>query len=255
MSDTGKTAALRITTPEGIAFSLPLAGPVTRFLAWILDASCVTAIYMLSWKLMQPLFMLFPDLAIALMTLAGFLIGTGYGMTLEWLWRGQTIGKRIMRLRVMDEQGLKLRFSQVAIRNLLRFVDRLPFFYFTGGLACLLSRHARRLGDLAAATIVVRMPKLAEPDLAQVLAGKFNSLRGHPHLAARLRQRASPEEAAIALQALLRRGQLDPEARLSLFQELAAHFRTMVEFPAADTEGLSDEQYVRDVVDILYKNG
>ena len=70
-----------------------------------------------------------------------------------------------------------------------------------------------------------------------------------------LRQRASPGEAAIALQALVRRGELDPSARLSVFSELAAHFRAMVEFPAADTEGISDEQYVRNVVDILYKNG
>ena len=71
----------------------------------------------------------------------------------------------------------------------------------------------------------------------------------------RLRQRASPAEAAVALQALVRRGPLEPGARLELFRRLADHFRTLVEFPAADVEGLSDEQYVRNVVDILYKNG
>jgi uncharacterized RDD family membrane protein YckC len=250
-----KSIALRITTPEGIEFSLPLAGPLTRFLAWTLDAVCVLALFMIASKLLQPLYMIFPGAAYAILVLAHFAIGIGYGITLEWFWRGQTLGKRMLRLRVMDEQGLKLKFSQVVIRNLMRFVDRLPVAYGVGGLACLFSRHAQRLGDFAASTIVVRQPRLTEPDLAQLLAGKFNSLRAHPHLAARLRQRASPGEAAIALQALVRRSELEPGARLTLFQALADHFRAMVEFPAADTEGISDEQYVRDVVDILYKNG
>jgi uncharacterized RDD family membrane protein YckC len=255
MNETSKSIALHITTPEGIEFSLPLAGPLTRFLAWSIDAVCVLALVMISAKLLQPLYMLFPGFGMAILLLATFIIGIGYGIILEWFWRGQTLGKRVLRLRVMDEQGLKLKFSQVVIRNLLRFVDRLPVAYLVGGLACLVSRHAQRLGDFAASTIVVRQSKLTEPDLTQLLAGKFNSLRAHPHLAARLRQRASPGEAAIALQALVRRGDLDPEARLPLFQALAAHFRVMVEFPAAETEGISDEQYVRNVVDILYKNG
>ncbi len=255
MNNTSKSIALHITTPEGIEFSLPLAGPLTRFLAWTIDAVCVMALFMIASKLLQPFYVWFPGFAMAILFLATFIIGIGYGITLEWFWRGQTLGKRLLRLRVMDEQGLRLKFSQVVIRNLLRFVDRLPVAYLVGGLACLYSRHAQRLGDFAASTIVVRQPKLTEPDLAQLLAGKFNSLRAHPHLAARLRQRASPGEAAIALQALVRRGDLDPAARLVLFSELAAHFRAMVEFPPADTEGISDEQYVRNVVDILYKNG
>ncbi len=250
-----KSISLHITTPEGIEFSLPLAGPLTRFLAWTVDAVCVLGLFLAASKLLQPLYMIFPGAAYAILVLAHFAIGIGYGIILEWFWRGQTLGKRILRLRVMDEQGLRLKFSQVVIRNLMRFVDRLPLAYLVGGLACLFSRHAQRLGDFAASTIVVRQPKLTEPDLAQLLAGKFNSLRAHPHLAARLRQRASPGEAAIALQALVRRGELEPAARLTLFQALAGHFRAMVEFPAADTEGISDEQYVRNVVDILYKNG
>jgi hypothetical protein len=45
---------------------------------------------------------------------------------MEWRWRGQTIGKRVLRLRVVDAQGLRLHFTQVVLRNLLRFVDMLP---------------------------------------------------------------------------------------------------------------------------------
>ncbi|MCX7823963.1 MAG: RDD family protein, partial [Verrucomicrobiae bacterium] len=79
-----------------------------------------------------------------------------------------------------------------------------------------LSPRAQRLGDLAANTIVTRHPALAEPDVDQLMAGKFNSFRDHPHLAARLRQRVSPGEAAIALQALLRRDEFEPAARVEL---------------------------------------
>jgi len=108
------------------------------------------------------------------------------------------------------------------------------------------------LGDLAANTIVVRDVRPAQPDLTQLLGGKFNSLLEHRHLAARLRQRVPPPAASLAVDALLRREQFDPGSRLELFAQLAAYFRTFVEFPAEATEQLSDEQYVRNVAEILF---
>jgi hypothetical protein len=122
-----------------------------------------------------------------------------------------------------------------------------------GGLASFFSRRAQRLGDLAANTVVVYNPKPAEPDLDQLLAGKFNSLRQHPHLEARLRQRVSPDEARLALQALIRRDELDPEPRVALFSELAEHFKSIVHFPPEAIDAMPDEQYVRNVVDILFR--
>ena len=87
----------------------------------------------------------------------------------------------------------------------------------------------------------------------QVLAGKFNSLRQFPHLAARLRQNVTPAEADIALQSLLRREEFDPVARVELFGELAAHFRAKVEFPAEANDGVADEQFLRNIVDVIYR--
>lgn len=248
-----KTGTLLIRTPEGIVFSLLLAGPVTRFLAWAVDMVCIGALSSAAGMLLGVLGLISPDIAGGMAMLAYFLIQIGYGIALEWFWRGQTLGKRLLRLRVMDAQGLRLQSSQIVIRNLLRFVDMLPAFYLVGGIACLASRRAQRLGDFAANTIVVRNPKIAEPDLDQLLAGKFNSLREYPHLAARLHQRVSPGEARVALQALIRRDELNAQARVELFGEIAAHFRSLVEFPAESTEGITDEQYVRNVVDILFR--
>ena len=121
------------------------------------------------------------DLSRAVAIVAYFAAQIGYGLFCEWLWRGQTIGKRLLRLRVVDAYGLRLQFSQIVIRNLLRFVDMLPAFYLVGGLAALINARTQRLGDLAANTVVIRSPQITQPDLAQVLAGKFNSLRQHPH--------------------------------------------------------------------------
>jgi len=249
-----RTATLQIRTPEGVRFSQLLAGPVTRFLAWFIDALCITAIVMVVSRIALLLIVLGADVATAFNTLAYFAISIGYGIFCEWRFRGQTIGKRLFRLRVMDAEGLRLQFHQVVTRNLLRFVDMLPFFYFVGGVTALLNRSCQRLGDIAANTIVIRHPRLFEPDLDQLLAGKYNSLRDHAHLAARLRQHVTPVEAALAVQALIRRDQFDPIHRVELFEDLATHFKAKVQFPPEATDGITDEQFLRNVVDIVYRN-
>src|SRR5512137_2142642 len=248
-----RTSALQIRTPEGIVFSQTLAGPVTRFLAWIIDACCIGVLVTIASLIAIALAFVTPGLAMAVSILSYFVIGIGYGILCEWAWRGQTVGKRMFRLRVVDAEGLRLQFNQVVTRNLLRAVDSLPFLYFVGGTICWFSPRCQRLGDIAANTIVVRHLRQREPDLDQVMAGKYNSLRQYPHLAARLRQRISPAEAALALQALIRRDDFEPVARVELFSELAEHFRQQVEFPAEATDGIADEQYVRNVVDVLYR--
>ena len=250
-----RTGSLQIRTPEGIVFSQLLAGPVTRFLAWGVDFFCIAALVSGCGVLMSLVQIISPGLGGAAATLGYFVISIGYGITCEWAWRGQTVGKRMLRLRVVDAEGLRLQFHQVVTRNLLRFVDSLPLFYFVGGVVCWLSPKCQRLGDIAANTVVIRNPRVSEPDLDQVLSGKFNSLRRYPHLAARLRQRVSAGEAALVLQALLRRDRFEPAARLELLAGMAAHFRQKVEFPPEATDGITDEQYLRNLVDVIYRTG
>lgn len=248
-----KTSALLIRTPEGIVFSQLLAGPVSRFFAWFIDAACIMAAMSLLGSVVSLLGLVSGNLAAALYVICYFAVSIGYGIFFEWTRRGQTIGKKLFRLRVVDAEGMRLQFNQIVVRNLLWFVDTLPAFYFVGGLTCWLSPRCQRLGDIAANTIVIRHPRVDEPDLDQLLAGKFNSLRQFPHLAARLRQRVSAAEADIALQAMMRRDEFDPPARVELFSDLAAHFQSLVDFPAEATDGVADEQYLRNVVDILYR--
>ncbi len=250
---TNKTNALIIKTPEGIEFSLLLAGPITRFLAWSIDLGTIIAIISILNVVFAILGVLSRDLAMAANIIGFFIISIGYGILTEWYWHGQTLGKRLLRLRVMDEQGLRLQLSQIIIRNLLRFIDSLPALYLVGGVVCLLSTRAQRLGDFAANTIVVWSPRIVEPDLNQLLEGKYNSFREYPHLEARLRQYVTPLEAQIAVESIVRRNELDPGTRIELFRDLSGHFKSIVSFPQEATDGISDEQYVRNVVEALYR--
>lgn len=248
-----KANTLTIKTPEGIVFSLQLAGPVTRFMGWAIDLAAISVFSSMLNVILGIIGIISRDIVMAVGILTYFVISIGYGIVTEWYWQGQTLGKRLLKLRVMDEHGLRLQFSQIVIRNLLRFVDSLPVFYMVGGLACLISRRAQRLGDFAANTIVVWNPSVSKPDLDQLLEGKYNSFREYPHIEARLRQRVSPQEAGIALQAIMRRDELDPLARVELFHDIADHFKAVITFPQEATDGISDEQYVRNVVDALYR--
>jgi uncharacterized RDD family membrane protein YckC len=245
-----KTGTLPLRTPEGIVFSLPLAGPASRFLAITIDMLCIFAASAVLEEVFGALKLV--GAGQALFAIAYFVLSIGYGIATEWFWRGQTIGKRLIGLRVMDEHALHLEFSQIVVRNLLRFVDALPLFYLVGGAACFFSRYSQRLGDLAANTIVVRDLKPSQPDLNQLLGGRYNSMLEHRHLAARLRHRVPPSASTIALDAMLRRDSFEPRARVELFAELAAYFKSLVEFPPEATEQLSDEQYVRNVAEILF---
>jgi uncharacterized RDD family membrane protein YckC len=248
-----RTSTLAIRTPEGVVFALQLASPVTRFLAWVVDAVCISTITSLLGVALSLLAIVNVDFSRAVSILVFFAAQIGYGFFCEWLWRGQTIGKRFLRLRVVDAYGMRLQFSQIVIRNLLRFVDMLPAFYLIGGMATLLNARTQRLGDLAANTVVIRTPRIEQPDLDQMLAGKFNSLRNHPHLEARLRQKITPVEASLALQAILRRDEFEPRARAELFARLGEYFRSIVEFPPDSVENITDEQYLRNVVDTVFR--
>ena len=242
-----------VRTPEGVVFTFPLAGPVVRSLAMFVDLTAITAIISMLEYVLGFLFVVTPDVANAIYIVGAFGVSFGYGILFEWLWRGQTPGKKLFRLRVVDEEGLPLTASQVVMRNLLRAIDALPLFYLVGGVVMMLNARAQRLGDIAAGTIVIRHRRAPEPDFGQILeAGRYNSLREHAHLAARLRQQVVPDLAAAATEALLRRDELEPDARVALFAELAATFRRLVPYPHGTAAEMPDETYVRNVVEIVH---
>ena len=242
-----------IRTPEGIEFDLPLAGPISRMLAFAVDFAAIAAAGALIARLIAPLQLFSADAARSVVTVLYFAVSLLYGILAEWFWRGQTVGKRLLGLRVVEASGLRLRPSQIVVRNLLRFADLLPGLYLAGGVCCVLSSRRQRLGDIAAGTIVIRTLRLEEPDVDQVLGRKFNSLAESRHLAARLRQKVPNKIAHLALEAILRRDEIQPASRLILFREFGEYLKNLVPYPAETVEQLTDEQYVRNTVDVLFQ--
>jgi uncharacterized RDD family membrane protein YckC len=248
-----RTNALIILTPEGISFTQYLAGPVTRFLAFAIDLAGIALISGLLSQVLLLAAIVSADFAIAARTISYFVVTIGYSILLEWSWRGQTPGKRVLKIRVVDAEGFRLRPSQIVMRNLLRVVDLLPAFYAVGGICCALSPKYQRLGDIAANTVVIYTTPEKIPDLELLFSGTYNSLRNHAHLAARLRKSISPAEARLALEAIARRAELAPSSRLELYRQLAQRLRSLVAFPEETLEGMTDEQYVRNIVDLIYR--
>jgi hypothetical protein len=94
---------------------------------------------------------------------------------------------------------------------------------------------------------------MSRPSLDHLQANKFNSLAQYRHLAARLRQKVGPELAGVALEAVIRRDELTPDARLEVFCDFGKYFKILVPYPADVTDQIPDEQYVRNVVELLFK--
>jgi uncharacterized RDD family membrane protein YckC len=72
------------------------------------------------------------------------------------LARGQTPGKAVMKIRVMNEDGSKCRAIQIFVRNVVRIIDFLPAFYILGLSSIMLTKGRKRLGDIAAKTIIIK---------------------------------------------------------------------------------------------------
>jgi len=260
MTDTLSTRAstaveLTIATPEGVLFRLPLAGPASRLCAMLLDIVIVLGTVNGIGLLVYWIFARAPGFGVMVITLAEFAIGFAYDALLEGFWNGQTIGKRLFHLRVIDQAGLPLRIEQAWVRNLMRVVDALPFAYLIGGISVLSSPLMQRFGDRVAGTLVVRQTPLAVPGEESWTQQKYNSFMEYPTIAVHLRRAATPELASLIQDALRRRNELAPYARREIYRELAMYLQSEISpFPDELVERLSDEQYLIDASGILFGN-
>jgi uncharacterized RDD family membrane protein YckC len=246
-------AELTIATPEGVLFRIPLAGIAPRLYAMLFDTAIVLGVINgLGW-LVYAVFAKAPGFGAMFITLAEFAIGFAYGALLEGLWNGQTIGKRLFHLRVIDQTGLPLRMEQAWVRNLMRVFDALPFAYLVGGIAVLSSPLRQRFGDRVAGTLVVRETPLAVPREEFWTRQKYNSFLNYPTISMRLRRAATPELASLIQDALNRRSELAPYARREIYRELAAYLQSEIApFPDELVEMLSDEQYLINAGGVLF---
>jgi len=243
---------LTIATPEGVLFRLPLAAPASRLYAMLLDTAIVLGVVNGVGLLVYWIFAKAPSYGFMLTTLGEFAIGFAYGAFFEGFWNGQTIGKRLLHLRVIDLSGLPLRIEQAWVRNLMRVFDALPFAYLVGGLSVLSSPLMQRFGDRVAGTVVMRETPLAAPLEESWTRQKYNSFMDYPAIAMCLRRAATPELASLIQDALRRRNELAPYARREIYRELVTYLQSEISpFPDELVEMLSDEQYLINAAGVL----
>ena len=161
---------LNIDTPELVAIEMPLAGIGSRFIALLVDY-LIWGVAFLVLGLLS-LFLL-PGIkafsrisgqwAAALFIFVVFLFNWGYFTLFEAFWNGRTPGKRVAHIRVIQRSGRAIGLFESMARNLVRYIDQIPFFYLVGFIAMFVTRQHQRLGDLAAGTLVVRDCAQEEP--------------------------------------------------------------------------------------------
>jgi uncharacterized RDD family membrane protein YckC len=228
-----------VYSPEQVAIELVPAGLGRRFGAFLLDLSLIAGATSLAGTVAKAL----PDAVAGLFaTTAGFLILWGYHVAFELSWNGQTPGKRILHLRVVDGRGLPLDAAQSLVRNVVRMIDMLPLGG-VGMLATLLDPHRRRLGDHAADTLVVDEHQPAAVDLAQLQTRRFNSLRT-PRIRKIVESRIGLEDRELLYSVCLRAPQLEERARYELFERIGNHYRKEL---AIEDPNLSAESIVRGI--------
>lgn len=140
-----------IETPEGVELHLRAAGPVPRALAFSIDLSLRIFIYIV----LSIVLSVAGRMGKGIFLIAFFFLEWFYPVLFEVYWQGETPGKRMLGLRTLNDNGTPIGWSASLVRNLLRAVDFLPFFYAFGLISTLVTRNFKRLGDLAAGTLVV----------------------------------------------------------------------------------------------------
>ena len=179
---------LIIETPECVPLEFALASIGNRFLAVVIDhAIQFFAIFVVIWAFtsladtssgLNPSHIStsgsLPNWITALMILGLFLLFAGYFIAFEWLWSGQTPGKRLMKLRVIREDGRPLTLWEAIARNLLRIFDAVPGFvvpiYSVGLITIFLSPRDQRVGDIFAGTVVIRERTDEAPTFAETFS-------------------------------------------------------------------------------------
>lgn len=236
-----------VSTGESVAFSYELAGLGSRFFAVFIDIAIQISVVIVVVLIILLLAghavhgrrivavaattKVAQAVALGLLAAAAFLLFDGYFILFEWLWSGRTPGKRLLGIRVVRDGGFALDFVSSVIRNGIRMLEFALGFYAVSAVATLLSPCNRRLGDMAAGTLVVRdapFARFAEPpshddEPSDPLVGEL-----------------SEGERELVRRYALRRASLGGRARAAVAADIAALVRPRLaaQFPHLDDDDL-----------------
>ncbi len=229
---------ISVTTPERVAVEHEIAGVGSRAVAQLLDTLIMAAMYGVLIGVVVNGLQFLPRWAVLTFVIVTS-VATPFVYYILFEWReGCTPGKRVLRIRVVTEAGAPIGLRESAVRNVLRVIDMLPLLYVLGGTVAMCSARSQRLGDMAAGTLAVRLPKgykeervipgRAPTSFVDMVAGQAPAI-------------AAPAAiATVTTEYLARRAQLGPHVRADLAARLAERLETRVPRPL----GYTDEQYI-----------
>ncbi len=224
---------LNIDTPENVVFGYPVAGIGSRFMAALVDTLVIAVLEGLAYLLMflillRDLAGAWPSWLIGIVGFIAFSLLYGYYIFFELVWNGQSLGKRWVGLRVIKSDGMPITLAESLVRNLVRIIDFLPMLYGVGVVVMFIDSQSRRLGDLAAGTLVVLdRGSISLPDLPGSAGVGPRSQPAEPNLAANLPLQLLTSQDILMIQEFFqRRGSLIHSEMLSA-QILAGLYKKM----------------------------
>ena len=241
MSQSLPDTDLVVATPERVSFDYQVAGLATRGIAQLLDllilVGVLVGLYFAAIAISATGAAGADTVAFLLALLGSFVVIFGYFWACEAFWSGQTVGKKVFRLRAVGDRGEPMTFVQAGIRNIVRIVDFLPYAYGVGLVVLFVNGRGKRLGDLAAGTVVVKDSDHIA--LWQLPGGRGLPPPPPPPPGAPQPPAIAPPQAAFApatpAELLLRR--LDPELR----RFVASYGRRRFELPPDLRAQLADQ--------------
>jgi uncharacterized RDD family membrane protein YckC len=219
-----------LETPENIEVEFELAGLGSRFCAMLIDTLLICFILFLLFLLALILGFSMEStrfgrvggghelsdwLLAIIMVVAGVLFTSGYFIFFEFIMSGQTPGKKSMKIRVIRDDGTPVTGNEILVRNILRLADFLPFGYALGAIVMFPNPLCKRLGDLAAGTIVVKEGQL------NYRANADDKIQLGPVVLSTANNELTIEESRLLMGFMQRRSELLPKARWELAERLA----------------------------------
>ncbi len=228
---------IRLRTPESVELEFPLAGIGSRAYALLVDytlLSLAIAVFLFFWAIVSfQMREFFPDSQglgswlVAIPLLLCFAIFVGYFVFFETLWQGQTPGKRLAQIRVIQDDGRPISLPQATLRALLRTFDDLSFFIL-GFLLIVLGKKEKRLGDWVAGTVVIQEQRSTKGKIQIFNEGEAQQV-ATSLLENQAIQALKPDDFAIVREYLKRRTKLSSRARETVSLRLAQQVQKRLE--------------------------
>ena len=242
-----KQPDVKVLTPEHVEITLVPAGLGSRFLAMLMDMAIVICGGMFASQFL--IGVLGSTVGNFATYIVVFLFTWGYYVYFDVRHQGRSFGKFAMGLRVVDRRGLPISIQQSFVRNIVRAIDMAPIMYGLGGIVALMNRNHRRLGDIAADTLVIQdaQPMMYTGQLGEAL--RYNSLQT-PRMRSLIRHKIGLEEREFLLTLSLRADTMDAKERYDLMESVGSYYRQKL---GIEDDNLSGESLVRALTAIVYE--